>query len=169
VKITADQIIRWLRLKPHPEEGGFYAETYRSGETIRGSCLPARYPADRSFGTAIYYLLTPETYSAMHRLRTDEIFHFYLGDAVTMLNLYPDGTSRVIILGPDILNDEHLQVVVPKDTWQGSFLKPGGDFALLGTTMAPGFDFGDYEHASREELLKTFMDQRDLIIRLTQQ
>jgi uncharacterized protein len=167
MKLTAQDIIKWLKLKPHPEEGGFYSETYRSRETLSKTDLPPRYPGDRSMGTAIYYLLTPDTFSAMHRLRTDEIFHFYLGDPVTMLQLLPDGTSRVLTLGTDILSDEQLQLVVPRGIWQGSFLNPGGHFALLGTTMAPGFEFEDYEHGSREPLIQTYPDRRELIIKLT--
>jgi len=167
MELTANDIIKWLKLKPHPNEGGFYAETYRSSELLGKPCLPDRYPAERSFGTAIYYLLTPESCSAMHRLCTDEIFHFYLGDPVTMLQLHPDGHTQIVTMGKDILADEQLQVVVRKDVWQGSFLNPGGKFALLGTTMAPGFDFADYEHASRNDLLTKYPKQRDLILRLT--
>ncbi len=167
MKLTAQHIINWLKLKPHPEEGGFYSETYRCLENISQPCLPERYASPRSMGTAIYYLLTPETFSAIHRLRTDEIFHFYLGDPVTMLQLLPDGSSKVLTLGTDILNDQQLQLIVPRNTWQGSFLNPGGTFALLGCTMAPGFDFVDYEHGSREALLQAYPNQKDLILRLT--
>ncbi len=167
MELTAKDIIRWLKLQPHPEEGGYYAETYRSSEQISKPCLPDRYATERSYGTAIYYLLTPDTFSCMHRLRTDEIFHFYLGDSVTMLLLHPDGQSQVLTLGKDILGGEQLQVTVPRDVWQGSFLNPGGKFALLGTTMAPGFEFADYEHASRDDLLAKYPAQRDLILRLT--
>ncbi len=167
MKLTAQEIINRLKLTPHPEEGGFFSEIYRSAEHISKPCLPERYSSARSMGTAIYYLLTSETFSAMHRLRTDEIFHFYLGDPVTMLQLLPDGSSRRLTLGSDILNDQQLQVVVPRGIWQGSFLNPGGQFALLGTTMAPGFEFADYEHGSRELLLQAYPDQKELIFRLT--
>jgi uncharacterized protein len=167
MKLTAQHIINWLKLRPHPGEGGFYSETYRSGESISSGCLPSRYTSERSMGTAIYYLLTPETFSAMHRLRTDEIFHFYLGDPVTMLQLAADGSSKVLTMGTDIRNDQQLQVVVSRDTWQGSFLNPGGNFALLGCTMAPGFEFEDYEHGSRDALLRVYPDREELILRLT--
>jgi predicted cupin superfamily sugar epimerase len=167
MKLTAQHIINWLKLKPHPEEGGFYSETYRSRERIPTGGLPSRYASERSMGTAIYYLLTAETFSAMHRLRTDEIFHFYLGDPVTMLQLAADGSSKVLTMGTDILNDQQLQVVVPRDTWQGSFLNPGGNFALLGCSMAPGFEFEDYEHGARETLLRSYPNREELILRLT--
>ncbi len=101
--ITAEQLQRQLNLKPHPEEGGYFVETYRSDEHIPQNALPNRYEGDRSFATAIYYLLTSDTLSAMHRLPTDEIFHFYMGDPVEMLQLMPDGSGRVITLGNDIL------------------------------------------------------------------
>ncbi len=105
--ITAEQIKRRLNLKPHPEEGGYYRETYRSDEHIPANVLPDRYKGERSFATAIYYLLTPDTFSAMHRLPTDEIFHFYMGDPVEMLQLIPDGSGRVITLGSDIVKGMH--------------------------------------------------------------
>src|SRR5207245_2095434 len=108
---------------------------------LPAASLPARYGTDRWAGTAIYYLLTPDTFSALHRLPTDEVYHFYLGDPVEMLQLWPDGSGRVGTLGQDVRAGQLLQVIVPRGVWQGSRLRPGGAFALLGTTMAPGFDF----------------------------
>jgi predicted cupin superfamily sugar epimerase len=166
---TIDEIKSALRLQPHPNEGGFYAETYRSAEEIAGNSLPSRYHGKRSFGTAIYYLLTPETFSGMHRLPTDEIFHFYLGDVVEMLLLRPDGTGKVLTLGTAILGGESPQVVVPRGVWQGSRLAEGGRFALLGTTMAPGFEFSDYETGRRKELLNAFPAHADMIAALTRE
>jgi len=169
---SAEEIIRKLGLGPHPKEGGWFAETYRADEGIPGECLPGRYrarsDAGRAFSTAIYYLLTPETRSALHRLASDEVFHFYLGDPVTMLNLHPDGSSEVLALGGDILAGERVQVVVRRGTWQGAHLAEGGRWALLGCTVAPGFEYADYEAASRRELLKRYPERRDLIIRLTE-
>ena len=110
--ITAGEIESLLNLKPHPEEGGYFVETYRSHQHIPKDALPESYEGERLLATAIYYLLTPDTFSAMHRLPTDEIFHFYLGDPVEELQLLPDGSGRVIILGPDILNGMHTQVIV---------------------------------------------------------
>jgi len=150
-----------------PKEGGFYRETYRSEEKIPEQGLPARYSSAKSFCTAIYYLLTPETCSALHRLSSDEIFHFYLGDPVSMLLLHPGGGSELITLGRDLGRAERLQAVVPRNTWLGAFLNQGGNFALMGTTVAPGFDFSDYEHGSREELIRQYPDRRELILKLT--
>lgn len=122
----------------------------------------------RSVGTAIFYLLTPDTFSAMHRLPGDEIYHFYLGDPVEMLQLCPDGTGRTVLLGHDILNGMQLQAVISAGTYQGSRLLPGGKFALLGTTMAPGFEFQDYAAGSYAELDARYPDFERLIKKLTQ-
>jgi predicted cupin superfamily sugar epimerase len=166
--MTADQIIHLLCLKPHPEEGGYFVETYRSEERIPRKALPDRYQESRCYGTAIYYLLTPETFSAIHRLRSDEIFHFYLGDPVEMLQLCPDGSGRVFVLGSDISKGMRPQVVVPKNVWQGARLLQGGKWALLGTTVSPGFEFKDYDSGQREELISSHPKFRDFIVALTQ-
>ena len=100
--LTAEQIRELLQMRPHPIEGGYFAETYRGSPMLPQSLL-AGYPGDRALSTAIYYLLTPDTFSAMHRVRGDEMFHFYLGDPVEMLQLRPDGSGEVIVLGQDIV------------------------------------------------------------------
>jgi predicted cupin superfamily sugar epimerase len=165
--MSAEEIIERFKLEPHPKEGGFYRETYRCDEGIGREALPERYEKGKPFSTAIYYLLTPDTCSALHRLPTDELFHFYLGDPVIMLELHPDGTSEVVVMGQEIDEGQHVQVIVPKGTWQGSILKEGGRFALLGTTVAPGFDFGDYEPGDRASLTGMYPDEENLIARLT--
>lgn len=165
--IDTGQIISLLSLKPHPEEGGYFIETYRSHETIPTDALPGCYNGIRAFSTAIYYLLTPDSFSALHRLQTDEIFHFYLGDSVEMLQLWPDGNGKVITLGIDLLKGMRPQVVVPKGVWQGARLVPGGGLALLGTTVSPGFEFVDYEAGQRDLLIKTYPHYQDLIFSLT--
>src|SRR5947208_6842957 len=128
---TAEELIRHLGLQPHPKEGGYFRETYRADEISPASALPPRYGSDRQASTAIYYLLTPNTFSALHRLRSDEVFHFYLGGPVRMLQLLPDGSGRTVVLGSDLLNAQQPQLVVPRGVWQGSLLE-AGDFALLG-------------------------------------
>ncbi len=164
---SVEALCALLGLVPHPVEGGFFRETYRSADLVPADALPARYRGPRAAATAIYYLLTPDTVSAMHRLATDEIFHFYLGDPVEMLQLRPDGSHPVAILGPDLDAGQRPQIVVPREVWQGARLVPGGRFALLGTTVAPGFDYADYETGEREALLASHPDARDLIVALT--
>jgi predicted cupin superfamily sugar epimerase len=166
---TADEIKTALRLKPHPIEGGFFRETYRSSGGIPASALPSDYgrDADRSFGTAIYYLLTPETFSEFHRLPTEEVFHLYLGGPVRMWQLFPDGATRMVVLGTDILAGQQPQVVVPPGVWQGSYVEPGAPYALLGATMAPGFDYGDYVSGERAMLIECYPEIADEIRRLT--
>lgn len=164
---TADEIIAMLGLEAHPVEGGRFAETYRAAESLRREALPARYGGPRSLSTAIYYLLTPDTCSRMHRLRSDEVFHFYLGDPVEMLRLMPDGTGSIVTLGQDIAAGMRVQSVVPMGVWQGSRLRAGGRFALLGATVAPGFDYADYEPGDRRELARTYPSFVDLITALT--
>jgi predicted cupin superfamily sugar epimerase len=149
----ADKLIAFLKLQPHPKEGGYFRETYRSDESL--TALPGRYRGQRSVGTAIYYLLTPHTFSALHRLASDEIFHCYRGGSVRMLQLWPDGQGKTVVLGNDALAGQVPQLVVPRGVWQGSFLE-SGDFALLGCTVAPGFDYADYESGQRTALTRQF-------------
>lgn len=165
--MTANEIKKVLKLAPHPREGGWFVETWRAEETIPGKILPSRYTAARSAGTCIYYLLEPNTFSEMHRLASDEIFHFYLGDPVEMLRLAPDGTTGTLVLGNDFAAGHRPQVVVPKFVWQGSRLLAGGKFALLGCTVSPGFDYADYEEGDRDELSRRYPQHRVLIRSLT--
>ena len=165
--MDVQHLIEKLGLTLLPREGGYFAETYRSDETISAPSLPPRYSRDKPFATAIYYLLTPDTFSAMHRLISDEVFHFYAGDPVEMLHLRPDGAHTVLMLGSDIEAGHTPQVVVPRRTWQGYRIIDGGKFALLGTTVSPGFDRADYEHGDRDELTRKYPDCADLIKALT--
>jgi len=160
---SADDILRLLDLKPLTIEGGFFRETYRSSQKIE---LPL-YGGARSLKTAIFYMLTPETFSRMHRVPGDEMFHFYLGDPVEMLQLGENGSGEVIVMGQDISAGMKLQHVVPGGSWQGARLRAGGKFALLGTTMSPGFEYEDYETPEREILLAEYPGNAELIIALT--
>ena len=158
--MTADEIRQRLNLQPHPE-GGFYRQTYISAEGIE---LPRGH---RAFSTAIYYLLEPGTFSEMHQLDSDEVFHFYLGDPVELLQLNPDGGSALSILGPDLVAGQQPQHVVPARVWQGSRLVEGGSFALLGCTVAPGFDFTDFRTSSYAELAAKWPAESERIRKLT--
>lgn len=161
--MTAEQIISRLGLQPHETEGGYYYQTYVSNEKISKSHLPERYRNDKPFSTAIYYLLTADTKSILHRLPSDEIYHFYLGSPVQMLLLYPNGNSNIVFLGQDIMSGQRVQITVPSGVWQGSFILEGGEFALMGVTVSPGFDFSDFEAADGEELKKLYPQHADLI------
>jgi uncharacterized protein len=159
--VTADEIKTLLNLQPHPVEGGFYRRTYTSTSALE---LPR---GIRAVGTAIYYLLEPGTFSEMHVLESDEIFHFYLGDAVEMLQLHPDGRSAFYILGPDLEAGQHVQLAVPAGVWQGTRLVGEGKVALLGCTVTPGFDFADYHSGSYAELADKWPKEAELIKALT--
>jgi hypothetical protein len=158
--LTPEEVIAALGLEPHPLEGGFFRETYRTPQKMHGQ--------ERPLATAIYYLITPAACSALHRLPTDELFHFYFGDPVRQVHLRPDGSGEVVTLGPDILAGHRPQVLVPGGVWQGACLADGGRLALLGTTMAPGFAYPDYQLGDRAELTRQYPAFADVIGRLTQ-
>lgn len=166
-QITADKIKELLRLTPHPCEGGWFVRTYEANEYIPHSALNSRYSGPRRTSTAIYYLLEPDTFSEMHLLQSDEIFHFYLGDPVELVQLYPDGSGSITVLGSDLTAGQTPQMVVPQNTWQGSRLVPGGKFALLGCTVSPGFEFADYASGDRDSLCSKWPEYRDQISKLT--
>jgi uncharacterized protein len=159
--MTAEEIKALLRLEPHPVEGGSFRRTYTSAGSVE---LPR---GVRAQGTAIYYLLETGTFSEMHVLVSDEIFHFYLGDPVEMLQLHPDGNSAVFTLGPDLAAGQHVQLVVPAGVWQGTRLVDGSKVALLGCTVTPGFNFADYRNGSYAELAAKWPAEAARIRKLT--
>lgn len=165
--MNAQDIIKHYSMQPLPDEGGYYVETYRASETIANHALDSRYTGDRHHSTSILYLITPTSFSKMHRVKSDEIFHFYLGDAVEMLQLKPDGSSEVITMGADLKAGHKQQTVVNNGIWQGTKLKDGGKFALLGCTVSPGFEFADYESGNFNDLAKHFPTHHQLIKELT--
>ena len=159
--MTAEEIKCLLKLEPHPIEGGSFRRTYTSTGSIE---LPR---GVRAQGTAIYYLLEPETFSEMHVLDSDEIFHFYVGDPVEMLQLLPEGGSAVVTLGPGLAAGQQVQLVVPAGVWQGTRIIGNGKVALLGCTVTPGFDYADYRNAPAAELIAKWPDQAERIRALT--
>jgi predicted cupin superfamily sugar epimerase len=166
--MTAEDVKKLLGLKPHPREGGWYVRTYEAGEFVAAEAFSdARYAGARRTGTAIYYLLEPETFSEMHRLQSDEVFHFYAGDAVEMLQLREGEEGRTVVIGNDLLRGERPQAVVERGVWQGSRLVKGGRWALLGCTVSPGFEFEDYETGDRAELCAGWPDFAEVIMALT--
>ena len=145
-KLNKDQIIKTLNLKPLPEEGGFFRLVHRT-----------------HYSSAIYYLVTPDDFSSLHRLKSDEIFHFYLGDPAEMIQINNKGELFTATIGNDLLNNEEPQVLVPANVWQGTRLKTGGTWALLGTTMAPRYEDKDFELGDRNELINLFPQHTEII------
>jgi predicted cupin superfamily sugar epimerase len=162
---TAEYWIKNLDLKAHPE-GGFYRETYRSKEIISAAGLPARFPDERNFSTAIYFLLRSHDRSMFHRIKSDELWHFHVGGSLSIYVLSSTGLT-VHKLGADIEKGESLQIVVPAQCWFGAKVNVANAFVLAGCTVAPGFDFKDFEMGARQNLIKEFPQQRDIITQLT--
>ncbi|MGH1364051.1 MAG: cupin domain-containing protein [Calditrichia bacterium] len=165
---TADEWINLLRLSKHPE-GGYFKEVYRSDGGVEMSALPKRYGmrGRRSFCTSIYYLLKSEEFSALHRLRSDETWHFYAGSPLKISILSAAGVHSEVFLGNDPLNNQNLQAVIPHNHWFGAKVIQTGGFTLAGCTVSPGFDFKDFEMGERGKLLKRFPDHATLIEALT--
>jgi predicted cupin superfamily sugar epimerase len=166
--MTAKDVKKLLGLTPHPREGGWYVRTWEAGERLAADAFAdGRYAGPRRSSTAIYYLLEPDTFSELHVLQSDEVFHHYLGGTVEMLQLHPDGRSEVVLLGKDLLAGERPQVVVQRGVWQGSRLLADEGFALLGCTVSPGFEFEDYASVGAGELIARWPEQAERIRRLT--
>jgi len=166
--MTADEVKAILGLVKHPREGGWYVRTWESEEFVAASCFEeGRYEGARRTSTAIYYLLEPGTFSEMHVLKSDEIFHHYMGGAVEMLQLFADGSTSRVVIGKDLEAGERPQCVVRTGVWQGSRLLKAEGWALLGCTVSPGFEFLDYEDASAEELVAKWPGEAEMIRALT--
>lgn len=161
--MNIDEIVKHLDLIPLEEEGGFYRETFRSDIIIEKAPYNGGIRTRRSIYSCIYYLITQDSFSALHRLPGDEIWHFYLGDPIEQLQLYEDGTGKIIEIGNNLLAGQSPQVIVPLNVWQGSKLKAGGKFALVGTTMSPGYEFEDYKGGKKEELTRLYPEFATLI------
>ena len=159
--------IEKYNLLPHPE-GGYYAETYRSSEGVQKAALPKRFKGDRSFSTGIYFLLEAKDFSAFHRIQSDEMWHFYAGDALEVFVIYPEtGELEIIKLGANPDSGETFQAVVQAGTWFGSRPARGSNYSLVGCTVSPGFDFADFEMAERSALANLFPKHESLIQELT--
>lgn len=165
--LSAEEVKRLLHLQPHPREGGWFVQTYASEERVPADNFGGRYGSARRTATAIYYLLEPGTFSEMHRLASDEIFHHYAGEPVEMLQLLDGGAHRRIVIGKDIAEGQQPQVLVPHGVWQGSRLLEPAGWALLGCTVSPGFEYEDYEGGRYQELSRDWPGQAELIRQLT--
>ena len=165
MQIKVADFVQQFDLQPHPE-GGYFKETYRSPEILDGSALPNRFGSSRSIATAIYFLLEKNNFSAFHRIKSDECWHFYTGDSLLIHVLNVEGEYQLIKLGADILKGEVFQAVVPAGAWFASETNDNGLYSFVGCTVAPGFDFADFELASAEQLTADFPTQEQLIKRL---
>ena len=163
---SSEFFIKKLNLIPHPE-GGYFSEVYRSGEGIAKNGLPPRYNGSRSFATGIYYLLQKGQFSTFHRIKSDETWHFYAGDPLMIYYFDNAGILKEVKLGQDLENGSVFQYTIPKNCWFASEPAPASEFSLVGCTVAPGFDFEDFEMAEKSALLIEFPSHRQLIERLT--
>jgi len=164
--ISAEDWIRILKLVPHPE-GGFYREVYRSSVSVPKRALPARFGGARALSSSIYFLLRSGEVSRFHRLKTDEIWHFYEGSPALIHVISSEGSYHCLLLGRNVRQGELLQVILPARTWFGAEVVRSRSYTLAGCTVAPGFDFADFELARREDLLACFPRRRAIIERLT--
>jgi predicted cupin superfamily sugar epimerase len=160
--------IEKLQLEAHPE-GGYFRQTYRSDIVIAREALPAGFKGARAVSTAIYFVLEGKNFSAFHRLRSDEVWHFYAGEALVVHVIAPEGKYSSIRLGGDPEAGEVLQAVVPAGCWFASHVADWSSFAVVGCTVAPGFDFEDFEMGEREELAGRYPQHEELIERLTRE
>jgi len=158
--------IEKLGLEPHPE-GGYFRQTYRSEVVIARAALPAGFTGARVASTAIYFLLEGKNFSAFHRLRSDEVWHFYAGGPLIVDVIEPTGKYSLIRLGRDLDAGEVPQALVPAECWFASHVADWKSFAVVGCTVAPGFDFEDFEMGKRADLVTLCPQQRELIEGLT--
>jgi predicted cupin superfamily sugar epimerase len=163
--MNARDYIRELNLQPHPE-GGFYRQTYRSVESIPATALPKRFDADRPISTAIYYLLEQGDFSCFHRIKSDECWHFYIGGCLNIHLIQINGEYQTIKLGNNIQSGEVYQYIVPSMTWFAVEPSSETTFALAGCTVAPGFDFADFEMCRKIKMLQLFPEHKSVIERL---
>jgi uncharacterized protein len=166
---TAEELIKHFNMTQIPQEGPWFALTYRSPDILARGALPERYDGTRAAGSAIIGILTRSAFSALHRLKTDEIWHYYGGDPLQLLVLHPNGSGEVVVLGPDVLRGDKLQYVVPRGAWQGAMsLGQGRDaYSIFGDTLAPGFEYGDFEMGYRDELQRLYPRNAESIALLT--
>lgn len=167
-KKDATYWVKRLGLEPHPE-GGYYRQTYRSEITIARQALPAGFGGDRAASTAIYFLLAGKNFSAFHRLRSDEVWHFYAGSPLLVHVIDLSGKHSTLFLGSVLDVGQTLQAVVPAGCWFASHVWDWKSYTLVGCTVAPGFDFEDFEMGKREALARQYPQHREIIQRLTRE
>lgn len=164
--MNVDLLVKELGLLPHPE-GGYYKETYRSSLKVSPHCLPDNFNGERNMATGIYFLIENGNFSALHKIKSDETWHFYYGDALEVIEINEEGIIKITHIGSDLLEGETFQYTVKANNWFGSRVKEGGNLSLVGCTVYPGFDFNDFELAKRENLIMTFPQHSKIITELT--
>jgi predicted cupin superfamily sugar epimerase len=163
---NAEYWIEKLGLRKHPE-GGWFKEIYRSGEFIKKEHLPERFTSERHHSTSIYFLITIEEFSAFHRIKSDELWHFYEGSAITIHMIDETGKYSKVTLGKEIEKGEVFQYAIPQGVWFAATVDAENSFGLVGCTVAPGFHFEDFELGKREELVNMFPENKEVIQKLT--
>ena len=161
-----DFLIEKLNLKAHPE-GGFFKETYRCNESVKKENLPSRFSGDRAHCTSIYFLLTSDNYSALHKISSDEMWHHYEGGTLEIFSIDENGKLTIHLLGKNIENNEEPQIVIKAGEWFGAKVKDKDTYTLAGCTVSPGFDFEDFTMADKNELLEKFPQHKDVIEKLS--
>eukprot|EP01084_Bolivina_argentea_P264482 448014_1 len=160
--VSPDDIIELLKLQPLVGEGGYFNETYRATDIVQWNSI------DQTASTQIYYMITPQSYSSLHKLTKDEVWHFYMGDSTEMLLIYPNGEHKIVTLGNDIMNGEILQYVIHKEVWFGAKIKKAKcGYSLFGATVAPGFEFVDFTHGERDNMIEMYPHLEELIVEYT--
>jgi len=162
LELRIEQLINQYNLQPHPE-GGWYKQTYKSKEQIAANALPERFDANRAFSTAIYFLLEKGNFSAFHRIKSDECWHFYAGDPLLIYLIGQNGELKVILLGNDFEKGQTFQYVVPANCWFASRPAPSSEYCFVGCTVSPGFEFEDLELAKANELSAIYPQHKDII------
>jgi hypothetical protein len=160
-----NQLIQKYNLEPHPE-GGWYKQTYKSNEEIPADALPERFGASRAFSTAIYFLLEKGNFSAFHRIKSDECWHFYAGDPLFIYIIEQTGELKIVSLGSNYEKGQSFQYVVPANCWFASRPAPGSEYCFVGCTVSPGFEFEDFELADAIELSVMYPQHKSIIIEL---
>ena len=160
--LLTNQLIQKYNLQPHPE-GGWYKQTYKSKERIDADALPERFGEKRAFSTAIYFLLEKGNFSAFHRIRSDECWHFYAGDPLVIYIIEQNGELKIISLGNDLEKGHSFQYVVPANCWFASRPAPGSEHCFVGCTVSPGFEFEDFELADQTELSVMYPQHKSII------
>ena len=158
----ADHLIKLNDLQPHPE-GGWYRQTYKSKEIVIANALPGRFKGDRVFSTAIFFLLMQGDFSAFHRIKSDECWHFYSGWPLLIYVIEQNGELKIISLGNDFEKEQVFQYVVPANCWFASRPAPGSEYCFVGCTVSPGFEFDDFELANGNELSAMYPQHKEII------